>query len=70
MTQDEESRRKAQEVDNEVNQKWTAVNQTIAKTMLKYLDESEAVKVSTRELQKQVLSPSEPGANIVLIAST
>ena len=26
VTQEEESRRKAQEVDNEVNQKWTAVS--------------------------------------------
>ena len=55
VTQEEESIRKAQEVVNEVNQKWTAVYQTIAKIMLKHLDESEALKVSTREL-KEVLS--------------
>ena len=68
VTEDEESRTKAQEVDNEANEKWTVVYQTIAKTMLKYLDESEALKVSTRELQKHVLSPSEPDANVVRIA--
>ena len=67
VTEDEESRTKAQEVDNEANQKWTVVYQTIAKTMLKYLDESEALKVSTKELQKHVLSPCEPDANIVRI---
>ena len=68
MTQEEESRRKAQDVDNEVNQKWTAVYQTIAKKMLKYLDDGEALKVSTRELKEQVLSSTEPSVNRVRIA--
>ena len=31
VAQEEESKRKAQEVENEVNQKWTAVHQLIAK---------------------------------------
>ena len=35
---EEESRRKAQEVDYEVNQNWTAVHQSIARRMLSYLD--------------------------------
>ena len=48
VTLEEESRRKAQEVDYEVNQSWTAVHQTIAKIMLKCLDDREALKISTR----------------------
>ena len=68
ITQEEESRREVQEVDNEVNQNWTVVYQTIARRMLKYLEDSEALKVSTRELREQVLSPNEPSVNIVRIA--
>ena len=59
MAKEEESRRKAQEVDYEVNRNWTAVYQTIARIMLSYFDESEALKVSTKELKEQVLSSSE-----------
>ena len=36
--------------------------------MLKYLEDSEALKVSTRELKEQVLSPNESSAGIVRIA--
>ena len=63
-TQEEEARRNVQEVDNDVNQNWTAVYQTIAKIMLKYLEDSEALKVSTRELEEHVLSPNEPSVDI------
>ena len=42
VTQEEESRRKAQEDDYEVNRNWTAVYQTIAIRMSSYLDESQA----------------------------
>ena len=38
---------KAQEVDCEVNQNWTAVYQLIARRMLKYLEDSDALKVRT-----------------------
>ena len=48
-TQEEEARRNGQEVDNEVNQNWTAVYQMIAKRMLKSWEDSEALKVSTRD---------------------
>ena len=41
-TQEEESRKKAQEVDCEVSQSWTAVYQSIARRMLSDLDKSEA----------------------------
>ena len=44
VTQEDESRRRAQGVDCGVNQNWTAVYQTIATRMLSYLDESEALK--------------------------
>ena len=40
----------------------------LAKRMLKYLEDSEALKVSTRELKEQVLSPIEPRVRIVRIA--
>ena len=36
--------------------------------MLKYLENSEVLKVSTREVKEQVLCPNEPSANIVCIA--
>ena len=36
--------------------------------MLKYLEDSEVMKVSTRELKDQVLSPDESTVNIVRIA--
>ena len=64
MIQEEESRRKAQEVDYEVNQSWAAVYQSIVRRMLGYLDNSEASKLSTKELKEQVLSPNEPSVNI------
>ena len=46
----------------------TTVYQKIAKLILKYLEDSEALKVSTRELQEQVLSPNEPSVDKVRIA--
>ena len=36
--------------------------------MLKYLEDSEITKVSTRELEELVLSPNEPRINVVRIA--
>ena len=36
--------------------------------MLRYLEDSEALKVSTKELKEQVLSPDESGVGIVHIA--
>ena len=45
----------------EVNQNWTAVCRTIAKELLKYLNESEALKSKhQKDLKEQVLSPNEP----------
>ena len=50
LTQEEEARWKVQDFDGEINQKWTAVYQWTAKKMLKYLEDGEVMKVSTREL--------------------
>ena len=68
VAQEEESRSKAQEADHEVNQSLAAVYQLIARRMLSYLDNSEALKVSTNEMKEQILSPSEPSVNIKRIA--
>ena len=57
-----------QEVDDEINQNWTAVYQWTAKKMLRYLEDSESLKVSTGELKEQVLSPDESSVSIVRIA--
>ena len=46
-----------------VYQSWTAAFQSIARRMLSYLDNSEALKVRTKELKEKVLSPSEPTAH-------
>ena len=55
VTWEEESRRRAQEVE---------CFQSIARRMLSCLDLSEALKVSTTELKEQVLSPNEPSVNM------
>ena len=68
VTQEEKSRWKAQEVDYEVKQSWTAVHQSIARRMLSYLDKSEALKASTKELKEQVQSPNGPSVDIERIA--
>ena len=44
------TRRKIQEVDCGVDHRWAAAHQTVAKRMQSYLDQSEVLKVSTREL--------------------
>ena len=46
VTQEEESRKNVQEVDDEINQNWTAVYQWTAKKMLRNLEDSESLKVS------------------------
>ena len=45
------SRGRTQEVDCGVDQKWAAVYQSVARRMLSYLDQSEVLKVKTRELE-------------------
>ena len=47
---------------------WTEACEGIAKRMSKYLEDSEITKVSTRELEEQVMSPNEPRSSVVRIA--
>ena len=50
VAQEERARRNVQEADDEVDYKWTAACEGIAKNVLKYLEDSEIMEVSTREL--------------------
>ena len=68
VAQEERARRNAQEVDDEVDRNWAEACEGIAEKMLKYLEDSEVLKVSTRELKEQVLSPDESSVGIVRIA--
>ena len=63
--QEERARSDVQEVDDEVDQNWC---EWMAKRMLKYLEDSEVLKLSTRELKEQVLSPDESSIRKVRIA--
>ena len=58
------SRRRTQEADCGVDQKWAAVYQSVARRMLSYLNHSEVLKVNTRELEYHVLAPYEPRVDI------
>ena len=57
-------KKEAQKVDCGVKQSWAAVHQSDARRTLRYLDESEGLKVSTKELKEQVLFPNETRVNI------
>ena len=62
------SRRRTKEVDCRSNQRWAALYQAVARRMLSYLDNSEALKVDTKELEDHVLAPCEPRVDIDHIA--
>ena len=47
---------------------WRKACEGIARRMIKYLEDSEITKVSTIELEEQVLAPNEPRINVVRIA--
>ena len=47
-----------------VSQSWAAIYQSIARRTWSYQHNSEALKVSTKELKEQVLSPNEPSVNM------
>ena len=68
VTQEEEARRNVQAVEDQINQNWMSVHQWRAKKMLRYLEDSESLKVSTGELEEQVLSPDGSSMNIERIA--
>ena len=55
---------RSKEVDCEAGQGWAAVYQAVAKKMLDYSDNSEMLKVNTRELELHVLAQKEPNVNI------
>ena len=59
------TRRKIQEVGYGVGHGWAAVHQAVAKRMLVCLDNSEMLKVKTRELESHVLAPNEPIVDMV-----
>ena len=66
VAQQGRARRNVQEADDEVDHYWTAACEGIAKkNMLKYVEDSEVMKVSTRELKEQVLSPDESSEKMV-----
>ena len=52
MFQEEESRRRAQEVDCGFDHSWAAVDQSTARSMMSHLDSSEALTGSTKELKE------------------
>ena len=54
-------------MDCEDNQSWVAVYKSVARRMLSYLDNSEALKVSAKELEEHVLAPNEPSVETELI---
>ena len=56
-----------QEFDDDVDQNWTAACEWIAKKMLSYSEDSEVLKVGTRELKEHVLSPDESSVRKVHI---
>ena len=47
---------------------WTEACEGIVKKILKYFENSEVIKGSTRELKGQILSPDESSVNMVRIA--
>ena len=56
MAQEERARQDVQEVDDELDHHWAAACEGTARKMLKYLEDSQVMKVSARELKEQVLS--------------
>ena len=51
-------------MDCGVNPRWAAVYQAVARRMMSYLDNSEALKVDTKELKDHVLASSGPIVDI------
>ena len=68
QAQEERSQRSVQDDNDRGDICWTEACEGIARRMLKYLEDSEVTKVSTRELEEQVLSPHESRINSVRIA--
>ena len=47
---------------------WTEACERLARRIIKFWEDSESTKVSTRDLEEQLLSPNESRANVVRIA--
>ena len=67
QAQEEGSRRRVQDGNDKGDLCWTEACGGIARRMLKFLEDSEAAKVSMREVEEQVLSPNESRINIVCV---
>ena len=63
-----QGQRVAQQERSQSDLSWTKACEGIAKRWFKNWGDSEITKVSTRELEEQVLSPNEPRINVVRIA--
>ena len=50
--------------NSKIGKCWAAVYQSIARRMLSYLVNSEALKVGAKEMEEHVLAPDEPSVNI------
>ena len=66
--QDEKAWKESQGLVEENKRKWFAAYEDAAKKMLKYLEDSEDLKVILRELKEQLESSEEAGISILQIA--
>ena len=68
LAQEERSQRSVQDDNDKGDLCWTEASEGIARRMVKFLEDSEAAKVSIRELEEQILPPNESRINVVRIA--
>ena len=68
QAQEERSQRSVQDDNDTGDLCWTDTSEGIARRLLKFFEDSEAAKVSIRELEEQVLFPNESRINTVRIA--
>ena len=68
QAQEERSQRSVEGENDKGDLCWTEACEGIVRRMLKFLEDGEVAKVSTRELEEQVSSPNESRINIVRIA--
>ena len=68
--QEEKAWKESQGLEENDKRKWCAVYEDAAKKMLKYLEDSEDLKVGLGELKEQLEPPEEAGISIVQIAKS
>ena len=66
--QEEKAWKESQSAEVGDRRKWLAAHEDVAKRMLKYVEDSEDLKVSLRESKEQLESPEEAGISIMQIA--